>query len=236
MILVHGITESLRSWSPITERLSTAGYQVAVLDLRGHGESPRHAPYDLGSLASDVAAVALAVGADKPRVVGHSLGGAVVSALAGAFPLHSAVNVDQPLKLDGFQEQLQAAAPALNAPDSFPLVVSALFDQMSGDMISVEERSRIESLRRPDQEVVLGVWDLVLNAPREELAAAVDGGASTVGCPYLSLHGIDPGEEYKTWLQRLVPQAEVEVWPGYGHYPHLVDPDRFVARLGEFWG
>lgn len=235
VILVHGITERGRVWDPIVERLAAAGYTAVTLDLRGHGESPRHAPYDLGSLAGDVAAVALAIGADTPRVVGHSLGGAVVSALAGAFPVHSAVNVDQSLKLDDFQENLQAAAPALQNPESFPMVIAALFDQLAGDVLPGEERARIESYRQPDQEVVLGIWDLVLNAPREVLAAAVSDAAASVTCPYLSLHGIDPGPEYTGWLQDLVPSAVVEVWDGLGHYPHLVEPDRFVARLQEFW-
>jgi pimeloyl-ACP methyl ester carboxylesterase len=45
------------------------------------------------------------------------------------------------------------------------------------------------------------------------------------------LHGIDPGPDYAGWLRARVPDAMVEVWPDHGHYPHLVDPERFVARL-----
>ncbi|HHO58195.1 MAG TPA: alpha/beta hydrolase, partial [Oceanithermus profundus] len=37
------------------------------------------------------------------------------------------------------------------------------------------------------------------------------------------------------WLAARIPGAAVEVWPDYGHYPHLVDPDRFVERLRTFW-
>ena len=39
---------------------------------------------------------------------------------------------------------------------------------------------------------------------------------------------------YAGWLAGLVPTAEVEVWDGDGHYPHLVEPDRFLARLAAF--
>lgn len=236
VMLVHGITESCRTWDPVRDRLVDAGYRVVALDLRGHGQSPPAGAYDLGSLAGDVVAVAMAEGLATPRVVGHSLGGAVASALAGAFPVESAVNVDQSLKLDDFQDQLKQAEPALRDPNSFPMVIDGLFAQLAGEAITSEEWERVQSNRRADQEVVLGVWDLVLTAPREELAAAVEGAAGGVACPYLSLHGIDPGDEYKAWLQRLVPQAQVEVWAGLGHYPHLVEPDRFVARLREFWG
>ncbi len=234
VVLVHGITECARMWDPVVDRLST-DHRVVTVDLRGHGESPRHAPYDLATLAGDVAAAAIAAGADRPHLVGHSLGGAVVSALAGAFPAASAVNVDQPLKLDDFQQQLQAAAPALRDPEMFPTVIAGLFDDLAGDALDPGERARIESHRRADQEVVLGIWEPVLDAPPEELAAMVEAAASAVTIPYLALHGIDPGSAYLTWLRSLIPHAEIDVWPGLGHYPHLVDPDRFVARLERFW-
>jgi pimeloyl-ACP methyl ester carboxylesterase len=31
-----------------------------------------------------------------------------------------------------------------------------------------------------------------------------------------------------------VPTASVEVWDGDGHWLHLVEPDRFAARIREF--
>jgi len=231
VILVHGITESSRTWDPIVDRLSS-NHEVITLDLRGHGDSPRAETYDLGSLAGDIVAVATATGLERPRVVGHSLGGAVVTALGGAVPVESVVNVDQPLKLDDFQDQLIEAAPALRDPETFPTVIGTLFE---GDAIDPAEWERIESCRRADQEVVLGIWEPVIQAPREELAAMVEGAAAAVSCPYLSLFGIDPGPDYQDWLRSLIPHAEIEVWPGLGHYPHLVEPDRFVARLEEFW-
>ena len=58
--------------------------------------------------------------------------------------------------------------------------------------------------------------------------------AGGVQVPYLSLHGIDPGPNYPAWLGGLIPTAEVEVWPEYGHYPHLVEPQRFVAHVAAF--
>jgi pimeloyl-ACP methyl ester carboxylesterase len=234
VILVHGITESGRYWDPIAARLSDR-YRVVVPDLRGHGLSDKGPAYDLGSLAGDVAAVAMAEGLANPRLVGHSLGGAVVSALAGSFPTRSVVNVDEPLKLDEFQAQLAEVAPALADPESFPVVIAGLFDQLAGDALPAEERARIDANRNADQEVVLGIWTPILEAPAEEVAAMVEAALSPISCPYLAIHGIDPGPDYAAWLTGLVPSAAVEVWDGLGHYPHLVDPDRFVARLEEFW-
>lgn len=55
-----------------------------------------------------------------------------------------------------------------------------------------------------------------------------------VQVPYLSLFGTDPGAGYPDWLSGLVPTARVETWDGVGHYPHLVDPDRFLTVVREF--
>ncbi|MFQ5521968.1 MAG: alpha/beta fold hydrolase [Acidimicrobiia bacterium] len=234
VILVHGITESGRSWDPVTARLADR-YRVIVPDLRGHGASDKGPSYDLGSMAGDVASVAMAEGISNPRLVGHSLGGAVVSALAGGFPARSVVNVDQPLKLDEFQAQLAEVAPALADPESFPMVIAGLFGQLYGDALPDEERARLETNRNPDQEVVLGIWTPILESPAQEVSAMVEEALAPIACPYLAIHGIDPGPGYASWLTGLVSSATVEVWDGLGHYPHLVDPDRFVARLEEFW-
>ncbi len=55
-----------------------------------------------------------------------------------------------------------------------------------------------------------------------------------VHVPYLALHGIDPGPDYASWLHGIIPTSTVEVWDGDGHYPHLVEPARFLDRLRAF--
>ena len=82
------------------------------------------------------------------------------------------------------------------------------------------------------------MWELILSEPAESIAATVDellAGWTNSSTPYLSLFGIDPGPEYAGWLADRIPGAGVEVWDDHGHYPHLVDPDRFVSRLRQFW-
>src|SRR5690606_139834 len=106
-------------------------------------------------------------------------------------------------------------------------------EQMAGPLDGAE-RWRVDHLRRPEQDVVLGVWDLVLRSTAEELDAVVDEVAGAVTVPFLSLHGIDPGPEYGDWLTARIPSATFEVWPDHGHYPHLVDPRRFVERITAF--
>lgn len=237
VVLVHGITESRESWEPVRERIA-ARHRVIALDLRGHGRSSTAERYDLEAMAGDVVAVVDAANATRPHLVGHSLGGAVVSAVGAALPVASIVNVDQSLQLADFQGQLLAFEEQLRDPATFPTVIEGIFQMMAGEILAADEAARVNSLRRPDQDVVLGVWDLLLSSPAAEIDATIQAalaGYRGTAVPYLSLFGIDPGPGYGDWLVSFIEGATVEIWDGHGHYPHLVDPDRFVARLDTFW-
>ncbi len=234
VLLVHGITESAATWAPIVERL-TSSHRVVSLDLRGHGESGKSDRYDLEAMAGDVAAVMGAAGAAVPHLVGHSLGGAVVSAAGAALPVASVVNVDQSLQLGGFKAALEPAEAMLRDESTFPAVIGQLFTDMRG-ALGDAEFERVSALRRGDQNVVLGVWEMMFTMSEDEIAAVVDGAlAGYSDVRYLSLFGIDPGPDYGGWLQSHIVNSEVEVWEGAGHYPHLHEPDRFVDRLRTFW-
>ena len=234
VVLVHGITESRRTWDPLIAPLIAAGYRVTAIDLRGHGDSSPTPPYDLATMAGDLGAVLAHEGLVDALLVGHSLGGAVVSAYAAGGPCRGVVNVDQPLELAGFKDALGQLEPSLRgSADEFRGAIAAIFDQMAGPLTG-SERQRVDGLRRAEQQVVLGVWELVFSASAAELDAAADELAGAVTVPYLSLHGIDPGPAYGDWLTTRIRSAMVEVWADHGHYPHLVDPNRFVQRLIDF--
>ncbi|MEO1055559.1 MAG: alpha/beta hydrolase [Actinomycetota bacterium] len=236
VVLVHGITESAASWDPVVERLATTN-EVISLDLRGHGESGTADAYDLAAMVGDVAAVVAAADAERPHLVGHSLGGAVVSAAGPALQPASVTSIDQSLQLGEFKAQVVAAEPILRDPDNYGLAVDAMFEQMTGTQLSEAEKTRVNSMRNARQEVLLGVWGLLLEEPQAAVEATVDAvlsGYRDVEVPYLAVFGIDPGDGYADWLRGYTP-AEYELWDGAGHYPHLVDPDRFVDRLRQFW-
>jgi pimeloyl-ACP methyl ester carboxylesterase len=233
VVLVHGITESRRTWDPVAARLSGTRDVLAV-DLRGHGDSLRTPPYDLMSLVGDLAEVIDGGEIDAPLLVGHSLGGAVVTAYAALFDSRGVINVDQPLQLGPFRETLASIEPSLKGEDAeFRAAMSELFASLRG-RLSDDEWQRVEGIRRLDQEVELGIWATLLDTPTEDLDRANESLLSGIEVPYLSLHGIDPGAEYATWLVHLVPTADVEVWDDDGHYPHLVEPDHFLERLEAF--
>ena len=80
VLLFHGGGQTRHSWGTTMRSLAGAGYLVASVDLRGHGESDWSptGDYRLEAFADDVTAVAREF--DRPVLVGASLGG--VSSLA----------------------------------------------------------------------------------------------------------------------------------------------------------
>jgi pimeloyl-ACP methyl ester carboxylesterase len=233
VVLIHGITESRATWAPVVAALGS-DHRVLAVDLRGHGASAEGDAYDPVAYAGDVVATVAAVGIADPLVVGHSLGGVVATAYAAIGQCCAVVDVDQPLHLGGFKDALTALEPMLRgSPEQFRDAIGMVFEQMRGPL-SAAESARVEAIRRPDQRVVLGTWQAVLERSAAELDATIRSLTGAVHTPFLSLHGIDPGEDYARWLVEQIPQAVVEVWPDHGHYPHLVDTPRFLARLAAF--
>jgi pimeloyl-ACP methyl ester carboxylesterase len=233
LVLIHGITERHEMWRPLLEPLA-GQYDVVAVDLRGHGDSAVEAPYDPITMATDVHQTVQSLGLINPLVIGHSLGGVVASAYAAVGRPRAIINVDQPLKLADFKAALSQLEPMLRGDRaSFDTAIGMVFDAMIGPL-PADEAARIGALRHADQDVVLGIWGTVFDSSPAELDATVEALIGAVTVPYLSLHGIDPGEGYTSWLRRLMPSATVEVWPDQGHYPHLVQPGRFLERVTDF--
>jgi pimeloyl-ACP methyl ester carboxylesterase len=187
-------------------------------------------------MANDVAAVVAAAGIDEPVcLIGHSLGAVVVTAYAASAPVAGVINVDQGLRFSDFAGALAPLEPALRG-DQFHEALSMVFGAMEGDRLSPELSARLRGYHeRARQDVVLGVWNLVFAAPPAELDAIAAQLGPAIGAPYLAVHGLPLAPGYAEWFTSVVPDAQLEEWEDHGHYPHLVDPDRFVARVQQFF-
>src|SRR6516164_5164624 len=86
VVLLHGFPEFWWSWRFQIEPLARAGYRVAAPDLRGYNETDQTGPYDLDTLADDVAALIGHLGEPRARIVGHDWGGEIAWHLAGTRP------------------------------------------------------------------------------------------------------------------------------------------------------
>lgn len=73
VVLLHGITDSWRSFEPVMAHLP-ASLHVFALSQRGHGESDRPGRYRTRDFAGDAAAFIDGLGLGRSLVVGHSMG------------------------------------------------------------------------------------------------------------------------------------------------------------------
>jgi pimeloyl-ACP methyl ester carboxylesterase len=236
LVLVHGLTEDRRSWDSVVPLLED-GFRCIRLDLRGHGESHDAADYSALAMAEDVATVVSQAGIDDaPVLIGHSLGAVVVTAYATGARAAGIVNVDQPLALAAFKAALEPLEPLLRGR-RFREAIDAVFQGLGVDALPPGARAWADACHQAArQEVVLGVWGLVLETDAADLDALVESVLRNITVPYLAIHGDDPGPGYAEWLTGLVPSAVVEVWDGDGHYPHLVEPERFARRVRDAFG
>jgi len=89
VVFSHGYTLSLRAWVFQRRALKAAGYRVVLWDARGHGQSGAGSKesYEIDQLGHDLEAVISAVAPKGPLVlVGHSMGGMTMMALAAHHP------------------------------------------------------------------------------------------------------------------------------------------------------
>ncbi len=82
LILLHGFPENWWGWRYQIQPLADAGFRVVAPDQRGYNDSDKTPPYDLDTLALDVAELIKALGHQKAHVVGHDVGGTVAWHLA----------------------------------------------------------------------------------------------------------------------------------------------------------
>jgi pimeloyl-ACP methyl ester carboxylesterase len=85
LVLVHGVGGESGNWDEVAARLGR--FRIVRLDLRGHGRSgPIRGPIRIEDLARDVTDVMDALGVQRARIAGFSLGGMVVQSVALGAP------------------------------------------------------------------------------------------------------------------------------------------------------
>jgi pimeloyl-ACP methyl ester carboxylesterase len=231
VVLLPGLTFDRRSWRPIVDRLGEHVCTIAV-DLPAHGASPGP-PCDLEEVAAHVHRLLESLDIADPIVVGHSMSGGLAMIYAASYPVRGAVTVDSPMDLRPFAQLVQSLAPALRGPgfaDAF-----AHFERSMGlDLVPEPLRTAALNAHEVRREVILGYWDQMLRSDADQLQAWVEEIAGRIDVPCLAVFGHQLSREEREYLTRLLPSAQVEEWPGRGHFVQLADADRFAARLYAF--
>jgi len=235
LVLLHGLTFDRSLWRPALAKLRQIdpGRQVLALDLPGHGESPGWSSYDIESVAHGVHRAVEEAQLQSPVVVGHSISAVIATVYAARYPTRGIVNVDQPLQVAPFAGLVQSLADKLRGP-AFPAVWEMFAASMHIELLPESAQDLVRSTCHPRQELVLGYWRELLERPVDELvdlAATALAAVRAAGVPYLVVAGdaLEPG--YQQWLNEMLPQVSVTVWPGSGHFPHLAHPDLFAECL-----
>jgi pimeloyl-ACP methyl ester carboxylesterase len=113
VILLHGYTQTSRMWRPLIPQLAER-FTVIAPDLPGIGDSdiPRDG-LDMKNAAIRIHALAMSLGFDKARVVGHDIGLMVAYAYAAQFP----AEVEKLIVMDAFLPGVAGWEDVYNNPN-----------------------------------------------------------------------------------------------------------------------
>lgn len=239
VVILHGLLGSSRNWTAAGGDLAEH-FQVFALDLRNHGDSPHASGHTYELMAQDVLGWLDEQGLQRVHLIGHSMGGKVAMRLAcrHADRVSALVVVDiapRP-KAPKHKDELQA----LRALPLHELSSRAEADQMLAAHVpswGMRQFLLTNLVRREE-----GGFGWLANLPVlareinrtgeapigegdrfEGRVRWVVGGKSDFVCA--ADHGA---------IRRHFPQAQIEIFRGSGHNPHVEERARFSERVGQF--
>ena len=233
VVLVHGFTQTLRSWDQVAGHLAAPGRQVVRVDLPGHGGS--------SDVRMGFAAAAGAVGEAGGRAtyVGYSLGGRLCLRLALDRPdlvtalvlLSASPGLAEPAERAARREADAAMAAEIEAKGTEAFIeqwlAQPLFAGLEPDPADLAARrgNRADglaaSLRLLGTGVQVPLWDRL-----PELAA-----------PVLLVAG-EGDHKFAALARRMArsigPTARVALVAGAGHAAHLERPEQVAGLVDGF--
>jgi pimeloyl-ACP methyl ester carboxylesterase len=250
LLLIHGMAGTAESWQSVIEPLALRHTAIAP-DFPGHGLSaPGGGDYSLGSLASGLRDLLLALGHERATLVGHSLGGGVALQLTYQFPemVERLVLVSSGGLGPDVSPILRAAA--LPGADLF-IAATAGVGRQAGSLVGrglgmlglrpnadlAEVARAYASLTDPDRRrAFLATLRAVVGTDGQRVGA-LDRLYLAEALPLLIVWGDrDPiiPVAHAEEAHRELPSSRLEVFEGVGHVPQLESPGRFVAVLERF--
>jgi non-heme chloroperoxidase len=226
MILLHGVTDSLRSWQPFTDALPRSIRAVAI-SQRGHGDSSKPADdYGSSAFAGDLAAFMDAMGLQRAHIVTHSMSTWIAQRFARDYPerISSLTLMAGFVTLAGNPAAGELTAAIVEMDTIDPAFARAFQESTVAKPMPPQFLSMVvsESLKVPAH-----VWRATFTAMlSEELEP------TWIACPTLLIGGakdelFDDGD--RRALAAVFPNSREILYPDLGHAPHWEDPAR-VAR------
>jgi pimeloyl-ACP methyl ester carboxylesterase len=244
VVLLHGLLDDAAGWVDVMERLP---HPCVAFDLPGFGGSSAPVAPRIDAYADDIARGLEALELSHVTVAGHSLGGAVATAVAERSPDVDSLALIAPagfgpirlaelVTLPGVVTVAEAALPLGLAN---PLVVAAAYSTMVSRG-RLPSRELVGRLRRNAWRTARGVRfavEAVAHAGRDDHAfhrrpVAFEGPVAVLWGERDALVPVAHAEN----VRHALPQAGVEVWRAMGHHPQRERPEalgRFIA--GAVW-
>lgn len=246
LICVHGFGGAKEDFADHVDELATRA-TVVIVDLRGHGASDGPgdtAAYSLDRCATDVVRVADALGLDRFRLLGHSMGGMVVRRVALAAPdrVEAVVFVSTaagPPK--GLDPELVDLGAQL-ALEDFAALKAVLDDAKA---LGTPAYERLLAEREGFAEYGDWKWSRLTPAMWAALGPEIvrepdaTGDVRALACPALVMIGELDAVFYDASiaLAEAVPESRLAVIPDAGHHPQFENPqvwrDALVAFLDD---
>lgn len=233
LLLLHGYTDSWRSFAPLLPHLP-ASIRAVAPSMRGHGDAGRPASgYRAADLAADIAGLMDALGLDSAVVLGHSMGSQVARRLAADRPgrVRGLVLVGAFASLHGnpvVRELWDGAVSTLEDPVD-PGFVRAFQESTVARPVppALLDTAVAESLKVPAR-----IWRAALQAQMEPGDAP-----ARIEAPALLLWGDQDAIATRADQDALLaamPRARLVVHAGAGHAPHWEEPARVAADVAAF--
>lgn len=229
---VRGVYRFLRAG------LREAGYRVATMDLRGHGESDvTFDAWDDVATGTDVRALVTELGGGPAALVGNSMGAGAVAWAAATVPdLVSALVLIGPFVRNapvsrGAMLAFRAALLRPWGPRAWEAWYRRLYPGRRPSDLDAHVAAIRASLRRP------GGWDAFMATTRTS-HAPVEARLGEVRAPTLVVMGerdpdfTDPVGEASFVAGKL--GGRMVMVPGSGHYPHAEYPEVVVPAVRGF--
>ena len=251
VLFIHGILGSQQQWSHLVDVMDD-DHRMVLPDLFGHGESAKPmGDYSLSSHAATMRDLLDHLGVDRVTLVGHSLGGGIAMQFFYLFPerverlvlvssggLGREVNVAlRAATLPGAAQVLSVAASAtvLSQVEALGKAASKAGWRPGADISAIWKG--FSSLGdRESRRAFLATTRAVIDIGGQSISAH-DHLEGSLPIPTLIVWGskdhMIPASHARS-VEESLPECQVEIFDGAGHFPHLDDPDRFARVLREF--
>jgi len=237
LVFLHGIGGAARGWRVQLEAFSDR-YRTIAWDMPGYGGSPLLASVSIATLADALRDFLGQIGAKKPILVGHSIGGMIVQQLLVQSPdIPAAVVLAQTSpafgKPDGDwqKEFIGARLGPLDRGETMVSLAPALVSELVGDDPDIRGMELARDCMAAVPEATYRATMLAL------LGFDQRGALKNIAVPTLVLSGSKDKNAPAPMMAKMasyIPSATYVELEGVGHLVNLEQPATFDAALDSF--